>query len=440
MADTINTSQIYNATITIGGLTCPCYQWNTDIGTPNQLGRGEIHTSIVALEVSGINLGVLNKIVGSGNNIPISIAVNNVTLFGGYYLFGSYEHDMDEAHIAFRDYSCVLFDSKTSIATLGTSNQTVQSLITEICTNKGLNALINLPAEVGSQSVGVLFNTLGVAQGGTNFGSYPKTYWSVLTLLASFCSAIVYTVPTATLSGALPSGLNGATPGTLVFESQPSPPVVNRLFWMPTPPIGGVGPMPTPIRKLRTLHQPQRNTNFVVIVKSYYAPACEISVSSVTVIGQDTLNSAGQVIPSGTYSQNGTGAQIRQAIQSSGTQELLEYEFRFDGLNAAATLQRAQVLANIISSKLFIQTATLDFDSSLMPSQQVVIVPEVGSVGLIGFQAPTMTITGVSHAMNIGQGDGVGEDGLITIIKMLSLPPVGNPLTVEQVGQLLGGN
>lgn len=443
MADVVNPSQIWSATITIGNITCPCYQWSTDIGTYGQIGRGTIKTSITALNNAGINLDTLNAStftvgagssiggslsVASSNNIPITIAVNNVTIFGGYYFFGVYEHHMDEAEISFRDYACVFFDSKTSLATLKLANKSVSDLVTEICQSKGLTPQINIPEAIADESVGSIFTGLGVSSSApsgqvANFSSYPRSLWSVLVFLARAVGANIYTVPTANVQGTT-STLTDLNPGTLFFEQFPTNPVINRFYWMPQMPL--VGPFPRPIRRLTTLHQPQRNKNFAVVVKSFHGPSVEISTAAATVTN------------AGVFSASGSGAQVRSLLSNAGN-GIPVYEFRIDGLLSGDVQAKAEEIANAIAAKLFVQTCVVDFDSSLRPLQQAVIIPANGAIGLLGFQSPTMYINGVTHSMNINQGGGVGEGGLITVLKLLNLPPASNPLTADSLGAIIGG-
>jgi hypothetical protein len=443
----INTNQVLNSNIQIGNFVVPCFAWTVDIGSYGQLGKAVVHTSIAMLRQVGINLNTLNSQVQgstassntppSNNNIPCLISVNGATIFGGYYTHGHFMFGMHSstAEILIRDYSCVLFDSKTSIVDLTYEGVTINDFVTQVCALKGLQPVVT--STLGANKlVGTAFVDIGLAnsQGVIN-SSFPQSLWSLVVLLARSINAQVYTLPANPVSFA-PGLLGGVnqnpnTPGMLVFEDVPSNPKSYSYTWKSAPVLNG--PLPQPIMDIQLLHQPQRNNNFSVMVRSYHTATTETSIGQVTSIGAPvTVNSKN--IAAGDY-VGSAGANIR-ALLSNRALGIPLYEFFIPGLTASGVAEKAQAIASEISMRLFVANVLLDFNSDIMPGQQLIVNEETPG-DLLGMAGQPLFIAGVRHSFEFPQGEEVGSTGMQTALKCLAQPRLQNALTPQELGALV---
>ena len=447
MAQNATPAPIVDCTIQVGKLVVPAFAWTIDDGTYGQIGLAVIRTSTAIMKTNGINLKTMTaQAVGQSNtpgvlytpqslNIPVQLSVNGVTKFGGYLMQVWIDFGQDDVEITVRDYSCVLFDSKTSIAEIQYQNVTVNQMVQEICNFKGLKAQINCKAGE-TLLVGTIFDAVGLtstgsSQGGSTMSSYPQSYWNLITLLARYVNAQVYCQPSDNQNVLDPVT---QTPGTLFFENIPRTPIINNFHWMGPPTVNG--PQIAPAENIQVLWQPQRNKNFAVIFKSHHGPSVTTSIGSVVVNGQDQQTATNVNIPAGYYTGS-AGVIVRNAL-SGKSAGIPVYEYREDGLTQSQVQAKAEAKAAELASKLFVQTILCDYDDSIKPLQQVV-VSEENPGDLLGFVGQVLYITNVRHAFNMPQGEDYVPDGLQTVLKTLTVPPVANPMTGEDLSSVLGG-
>lgn len=407
--------QIYETSFTIAGHNIPAFRGKVSIGSYGQLGTAEVHTSLAALKAQKIDFPALS----SANNLPVNVSLNGKRIFGGTYMYGYYTPHNDEAHLVCRDYAGALFDSKRSIAELNIQNQHVSDLVQQICQQfgDGLTAQINIQND---PLVGTILNDGAVSV------TYPQSMWQLLNFLARQVGASIYTTEDQ----------------ILVFESQIAGAANTVYTWRARPDQLGLflGPATgtnsaRPIKDLEFLHQPARNRNFSVVVVSHHQQTCVQTVSTVTVAGQNIQNVAPKSIPAGYYSGQ-FGKTLSNILNTKGN-GIPIYLFNESGLTPAQCQDRAQSIAQNIARRLLVVTLLVDGNQDIKPLQQIQIGEAIQG-DLLGFADQALYISGVDHHFDMPQGEDLSEAGFWTTIKALTVPPVANPLSNNDVGELTG--
>jgi hypothetical protein len=413
--------QNWQSVITVNGTEVNCYGWEVDVGTYGQLGKATFHTTVSQLVANNVSL------TNFGSGVRVSLTANGTLVFGGRYLCGMPVFHEDEFSFSARDFSAVLFDTKRSLAALGTpqsyQNQTVSQLVRQICLQFGAGSILNTDINITNDPlVGNIFNAQGAAgNGGANMSTYPRTMWNLLVMLARSVGAQIYTTPDQTLHF-----VDANVGANLQFS------------WMPPPTgasTGGLG-QANPILLLEGLHQPDQNKNFIVIVKSHHGPLVQDWISTVTVTNQAIQTAGGKTVPAGFYTGS-NGVRARGALAGAPL-GIPVYEFRRDGLTQDGVQAAAAGLARDIAEKFLILTATVDGNLNILPNQQVNIA-EVVPGSLLGFAQLPLFISDVKHHYMTPQDEGIGTQGFLTTMKLITIPPTTNPTTNDDFEQNLGG-
>lgn len=412
-------NQIWDVSILLNNQSVPIMNFKVESGAYGKIGTASITTSIRALKDNNININTINNSTVLGNYTPLTIQINNQTIFGGYYFHGMYEFAEDIATIVARDYSAPLFDTKASIASLNYQNATVSSIVQQIANQFNMSYFIQISNDppvgtiVDQQLAGAVLTT------------YPQPLWNILVLLARASGAQVYTDPGGVLNFVDITYQRGS---------------IHTYWWKPTPSTASSSAVPfsplsnvagnsylTPMLDLHVLHQPQRNQNFSVVVISGHQQSTQTSVQVVTVAGQNITLPGGGTLPRGTYKASGSGASSASLL-SSRKLGIPIYYSRFDGLTPTQAQARAQSIAQDIATRLFVHTGLVDGDPTLLPTCQVQVMelPATNDqTPLLGFAPITLTVQSVTHTFNMPQGDSLGgeHDGFLTQFKAMNLPP-----------------
>lgn len=407
-------NQIWENQIRVGDRELNCFSWSVDVGTYGQIGKVSAKTTVSLLRAAGITLDTLAS-NANGGKIPLTVSVNGNTIFTGTYLHGFYAFHADEVEIWGRDLSAVLFDTKRSVASIGYENTTVSQFISNICSRFGVPLSISIE---NNPYVGTVFESSGQQMGGSSMATYPQPLWNLIVFLVKQTGAQIYTT----------------ADGMLHVVSAPTTPITTRYSWLATP--GEFENSIHPILMLDVLHQPERNKNFAVVFISHHAQQVAFYTHTVTVAGEDIETPGIKTIPAGFYKGN-VGQQIQSALSSRGL-GIPVFEFRQDGLTQDAVRANAEGIAKLIAQKLFVMHAVIDGNPNLLPNQQIQIF-ESQPGSLLGFASKQMFISELRHSCGIPQGHDISNDGFLTTMKLLSLPPRGT-LDQAEISTLLQGN
>jgi hypothetical protein len=402
-----NTLDIFQSEVTVNGQIIPVNSWGVHVGTYGQIGRVECVTSLKAMREYG-----LDDLSGLAPDTytPLALSFNAETVFGGTYFAGNPTYDEDLFSFFGRDYAAILFDTKRSIASLNLDNVTVSDLVRQLAQEYGLDAQVNIDNDplVGT-----------VVTEGSTMATYPQPIWNLIVYLARMTGAEVYTTPQ----------------NVLTFQSIGQDDTQHTVTWKALDALNNQNALNAPVLKLRALHQPQRNKQFAVVVRSHHQKTTQTNTATVTINGEDiALPGTKKTLRAGFYTGS-AGANARGILSNRGL-GLPVYEFREDGLTPDLAQARAEGYAREIAKRLYIWTAVVDGNPLIRPTQRITVEEsEAGS--LFGLNANNLYITGVMHTLETPQGEEIGGDGegYLTTITAMSIPPPAGGM--ESLGELL---
>jgi len=381
----------------------PTFAWTISQGTYGKLGTAVIESSVVDFQNNQINLDNLNAVAGvtAGGHIPVSVTINGKTVFGGNYCFGHYTFHDNHIEITCRDFASALFDTKRSLADLNYNQQTVSQMITQFA------QYVSLPTpdiQISNDPiVGTVFDAVGLTTGGVTYNTYPRPLWEIAQFLAKWVGAQIYTDPQ----------------GVIHVHDLPTGGTTRQYQWF-VDPQAAAADFQLPVLEYEVLHQPERNKNFSVIVKSHHGQRAQDYMHTVTVNGQSVTLSGNKTLGAGFFSANGGGVQARSVLSAAqnGIPTLI---FRYDGLIQSEVQAKAEGIAREIAKRLFVNTIKVDGDPTLKPLEQITIIE--GQQGTtLGFAQKQLYISEVIHNFRMPENITHGS-GFSTTIKALTFPP-----------------
>lgn len=396
------TTKYDSCVLTLGGSEVDCFYWRVEKGTYGKLGNVVAKTSLSWLNAKSVDIGGLQK---AKDKVPVSVLLNGDTVFGGVYTQAFYDANADEVEIHCRDYAGALFDARRSLADLQLDNIKVSELVQKIAQQFKYDTDVQISND---PLIGTILDN------SSKYATSPRPLWGLLVYLARQVGANIHCDDDGKLI--MHDEATGKTQNW-IWGSQPSNNSSDK----------------TPILKLKWLHQPERNKNFSVIVRSHHQQSTEITIGHASIAGEEIQIEGQKNIPAGFYT-GADSAKFKSQTTTAGLGIPIYYYTGKDGLKASEVQASAEGIAREIAKRLLVVDATIDGDGSVEPNMQLNI--EDQSNQLLGFANQQLFISQVSHEFHMQDSESVGEEGVKTTVKALTTPPPKvDSIDTETIGE-----
>ena len=399
--------------MSISGTNIPLTSFQITNGSYGSTGRATITSSIVQLQMLGINLIALTT--AQASEVEVDVFVNtsagSTKIFGGEFISSSWDYDRGTVQIDARDWSGVLIDQKkvlvnvaqsaelavaplapgaNSTFSLSTQNQTLSQIVSAIANSNGLTPVLNLQ-NTNNPTLGALYGS-----DDSVYTPIPQSLWEIITQLAGDTGYEVYTTPNKQLVfGTAGAGL----------------PTLNINYNTPLP--ANFLPCKNPV----FTHSPRRNSTFRVLVISYDPGKAQVSLGRATAVGTDLAGLA-KITAGISSGQSAVSADAVLAGAAGTVGKVPLYTFHADGLTTTQAQNKATAIANDIAKREYMAELTIDGLPSILPTQMLILSGNLDS----HFTGINFFVMSYTHTFSMpGKGQSVNS-GFLTKIKALNFP------------------
>jgi len=405
--------------VVIAGISFLPESWECNFPAYGSVGTYSIITSIAELQKRKLNL--YDVTLASLHPVSVDIYVNlngTIThLWGGELDDTDWAFDDNQVTISGRDWAGVMVDQKITLANysaqgaagipisvtpisggpsnaFNVQNQTAVQLITQIAKAHGLQPLpTSIPASEQTVLVGNLLANSGV------FNNQPQPEWEIIQAISRLMGWNTYVTPER----------------QLVFG--PTATSNNKLLvsWNITnPPKGTV-----PCQDLQVMHQPRRNSSFLVVVQTYNLAMIQQSKQMIGLPSQGMLLNYPlyKVDGRGFYTTTSLGANVSTvtALFKNLGKEI--YVVHRAGLTPDQASLLAENTALDLAKREIIVNFSIDGLPSLRPFMELQL-----SGKLQGFEGRKLFINGVKHTYSTPDEGEIGTSGFMSHVSAWSLP------------------
>jgi hypothetical protein len=338
------------------------------------------------LTATQTTLVTIDVYVGRPNSPTRWNSADLTQVFSGYLDLVDWEFDTDTVTITGRDASSLLMDSRT-LSNFG--NLTPDQIATQFAKDVGLTPLVTHVKTLAGSFY---------QQDTIHMGYVPRQKWDILLYLARSVGFDVFVTPQR----------------QLYFGPPPQPTTPPLVFsWLdPAAPFG------TALMRCKITHSPRRNRTFKVLVKSYHPKTTQIITGTSIVLGIPIPTETTKTLPAGTYRGQGPAGSLVFNELTAALEGKPVYQFHVAGLTPDQAQKRAEAIAQNIARHELIADIAVEGNAAITP-QTVLSFRGLGH----GFDTQAFYPQRVRHIFQVPQGRGGQNEGWITEVTALNLPP-----------------
>ncbi len=405
--------------VVIAGISFLPESWECTFPAYGSVGTYSIVTSIEELQKRKLNLYTVTLASVHPVSVDIYINLNGIDthLWGGELDDTDWDFDSNQVTITGRDWAGVMVDQKITLVNYSTQgpsgiptsvtpisggpstafnvqNQSPSNLISQIAEAHGLQPLpTNIPASEQNLVAGNIFANSGI------FNNQPMPEWEIIQAISRLMGWNAYVTPEK----------------QLVFGPMVTAPEKLLVTWNITnPPKGSI-----PCQALQVMHQPRRNSSFLVVVQTYNVATLQQSKQMIGLPSQGMLLDYPQykVDGKGFYTTTSLGANVSvvTALFKNLGKEI--YIIHKAGLTPDQASLLAESTALDLAKREIIVNFSIDGLPSLRPFMELQL-----SGQLQGFEGRKLFINSVKHTYSTPDEGEIGTSGFMTHVSAWTLP------------------